>query len=130
MSSSLLLEQCPVCLAYLTWMIFEMGGCTTVFVVVLFCFLSGVVSRICSKQHVASLSTFHLDFSPIISSGAAIQQYRQGYSLREFLYARQFITINSCFIYAYVVTPFRRLDWIDLFWIDFFFCPFLIHGVA
>ena len=56
--SSTLLFQ--LCLACLTWMVFEMGGrwpysC---------CFVGGVASRICSKLHEAFLCSSHLAFSP------------------------------------------------------------------
>ena len=63
MSASLFLQQCPVYLVHLIWMVCEMGikwpySC---------CFLSAA-SKICSKQHAASLCNSYLAFSLVFLS--------------------------------------------------------------
>ena len=55
MSSSLLLQQCPACLAHLTWIVFVMGaGGRTVGV------LWGVAARTCLRLYVAFLCNCRL----------------------------------------------------------------------
>ena len=61
MSSSLLLQQCPACLARLTWIVFVIGaGGRTVGV------LWGGAARTCSRLHAAFLCNCRLASSPAV----------------------------------------------------------------
>ena len=60
MSSSLLLQQCPVCLARLTWMVFKMKVAVQ----------WGAANRICLKQFVTFLCSSHLPLSLFILSAS------------------------------------------------------------
>ena len=61
MSSSLLLQLCPVCLVHLTWIVswWEVGGCIVGA-------LSGIASRTCSILLAAFLCNCRLAFSPVV----------------------------------------------------------------
>ena len=61
MSSSLLLQQCPVCLVRLTCIVFVMGGSVRIVGV-----SWGVVARTCSILLSTFLCNFRLVFSPAV----------------------------------------------------------------
>ena len=61
MISSLLFEQCPVCLVRLTLIVFVMGGRWPTAAV-----LSGVASRTCSVELAAFLCNCRQAFSPYV----------------------------------------------------------------
>ena len=96
MSSSLLLQQCPACLVYLTWIVFvmETGGRIVGA-------LWGVAARTCSILLATFLCNCRLAFSPAVFRGpssASIQQYRHDRILEEAAFHTRTTTYTHAFM--------------------------------